>query len=88
MSLADEAYVYFNPHTIEHKKLKPITEQQVKEAFKNKALKVITDSKLIAAHISSQSWKNQNLLMMSSGTFDGMDLKKVGEEILATNFTN
>src|ERR1035437_4321590 len=33
MALADEAIVYFNPHTIEHKKLKPITEEQVKQAF-------------------------------------------------------
>ena len=33
MDAADLAIVYFNPHTIAHKKLEPITEQQVAEAF-------------------------------------------------------
>ena len=33
MNDADEAIVYFNPHTIAHKKLKPITEEQVLNYF-------------------------------------------------------
>ena len=81
MDAADEAIVYFNPHTIEHKKLKPISEEQVKKSFDRKSLKVFTDSNLISRFISDQNWKDQNLLMMSSGTFDGMDFKKMGEEI-------
>lgn len=85
MDPADEAIVYFNPHTIEHKKLKPISEEQVKASFGRQTLKVITDSKAISEHISGQKWQSQNLLMMSSGTFDGMDFRKTGEEILATN---
>jgi len=85
MDAADEAIVYFNPHTIEHKKLKPISEQQVKDSFEKKLLTVMTDSKLIARHLLEQNWKNKNLLMMSSGTFDGMDLKRVGEEIISRN---
>ncbi len=85
MDAADEAIVYFNPHTIEHKKLKPISEQQVKDSFGRNSLKVFTDSNLISQFILEQSWKDQNLLMMSSGTFDGMDFKRMGEEILAKN---
>lgn len=83
MDSADEAIVYFNPHTIEHKKLKPISEQQVKDSFGRNSLKVFMDSKMISQFILEQNWKNQNLLMMSSGTFDGMDFKRLGEEILA-----
>ena len=79
MDSADEAIVYFNPHTIEHKKLKPITEQQVKGSFGRNSLRVFTDAKLIFEFIHEQNWKNQNLLMMSSGTFDGIDFKKLGE---------
>ncbi|MFY8184886.1 MAG: UDP-N-acetylmuramate--L-alanine ligase, partial [Bacteroidia bacterium] len=44
MNEADEAIVYFNPHTIAHKKLKPITEEQVKIAFARNDLKIFTDS--------------------------------------------
>ncbi|HEY4799143.1 MAG TPA: peptidoglycan synthetase, partial [Bacteroidia bacterium] len=81
MDAADEAIVYFNPHTIEHKKLKPITEQQVKDSFARNSLNVVTDAKLISQFLLQQVWKDANLLMMSSGTFDGMDLKKLGEDI-------
>lgn len=79
---ADEVIIYFNPHTIEHKKLKPITEEQVKKSFGRNSLQVVTDAKKISEYIVAQNWQNKNLLMMSSGTFDGMDFQKTGREIL------
>src|SRR5207253_2253186 len=45
MNLADEAIVYFNPHTIAHKKLKEITPEQVHKYFNRKDLRVFTKSK-------------------------------------------
>ncbi len=82
MAAADKAFVYFNPHTIAHKKLKPITIAQVEQAFGGTNLKVYTDSKQLLDDLSAYSWKNKNLLMMSSGNFDGIDLKKLGESIV------
>ncbi|MFH1005007.1 MAG: Mur ligase family protein [Bacteroidota bacterium] len=82
MDGADEAIVYFNPHTIEHKKLIPITEQQVKDSFGKSSLLVFTDSMKLEEYLKSQNWKNKNLLMMSSGTFDGIDINKMEKEIL------
>jgi len=82
MSLANEAYVYFNPHTIEHKKLKPITVEQVKSAFGGNNISVFTDSDVLTQKLKSINWANKNLLMMSSGNFDGMDFKKIGEELV------
>jgi UDP-N-acetylmuramate: L-alanyl-gamma-D-glutamyl-meso-diaminopimelate ligase len=31
----------------------------------------------------SQNWYNTNLLLMSSGTYSGLDLKQLADEILA-----
>jgi UDP-N-acetylmuramate: L-alanyl-gamma-D-glutamyl-meso-diaminopimelate ligase len=73
MNTADEAIVYYNPHTIAHKKLKPISEEQVLKAFARKDLKVLTDSKAVTDYLKSKQWKNSILLMMSSGNFDGVD---------------
>ncbi len=73
MNTADEAIVYYNPHTIAHKKLKPISEEQVLKAFARKDLRVFTDSKNLTDYLKSKSWKNSVLLMMSSGNFDGVD---------------
>lgn len=81
MELADEAIVYFNPHTIEHKKLKAITPEQVKNAFGGNNISIYTDSASIVTELKRRNWTNSNLLMMSSGNFDGVDFKKLAEEI-------
>ncbi|MBX7181489.1 MAG: peptidoglycan synthetase [Bacteroidia bacterium] len=81
MDLADIAVVYFNPHTIAHKKLKPITPAQVKEAFKRTDLQVFTDSQLLKDFLISKNYGHSNLLLMSSGTFDGIDIKQLASEL-------
>ncbi|MFM1875761.1 MAG: hypothetical protein RL266_1498 [Bacteroidota bacterium] len=81
MKAAHEAIVYFNPKTIKHKKLPELTKKQVKQAFGRKDLVVITDSKELQKHLKSISWKRKNLLMMSSGSFDGLDLQKLAEAV-------
>lgn len=92
MAQADEALVYFNPKVIEHKRLTPITAEQVREAFATDNVKVFTDSPTLQAHLRqlvSEQIKNDKmvngvaLLMMSSGTFDGIDVKAFAEEIIA-----
>jgi UDP-N-acetylmuramate: L-alanyl-gamma-D-glutamyl-meso-diaminopimelate ligase len=82
MNTADEAIVYFNPHTIEHKKLEPITSEQVKESFGRKDLEVFTDSKKMVDHLKKINWRDTNLLLMSSGNFDGIEFNKLAEELL------
>jgi len=81
MKAADEAIVYFNPKTIKHKKLPELTKSQVKKAFGRKDLKVITNSKELESYLLDLKWKRTNLLMMSSGTYDGLNLKKLSEKI-------
>lgn len=81
MNLADEAMVYFNPHTIEHKKLKPITEDQVLRCFNRPDLKVYTDSKSLVKDLQLKKYGNTVLLMMSSGNFDGVDFAALSKEL-------
>lgn len=78
----DVAVVYFNPHVLEHKRLPPLAAATVAEAFQRPDIKVITDSAELAAFLSSQTWDNANLLLMSSGTFDGLDLNGLAAEIV------
>lgn len=82
MDLADEAIVYFNPHTIAHKKLKQITTQQVHKAFFRKDLKVFTRSEEVTEYLKTQTWNNKVLLMMSSGNFDGVDFKELAGQLV------
>lgn len=81
MDNADIAIVYFNPHTIAHKKLPPITHEIIYNAFENKDIKIYQDSKMLIDYLSSLEWKNKNLLMMSSGNFDGIDYNTLAIQI-------
>ncbi|MBN2173539.1 MAG: peptidoglycan synthetase [Bacteroidales bacterium] len=76
---ADIAKIYFNPHTIQLKKLPEIKPDQVKEAFGNSRVEVYTDSNLLKQDLLKINWKNKNLLMMSSGDFDGIDIAELGK---------
>ena len=77
MDEPDTAIVYFSPEAIAHKKLEPITEDQVHSSFNREDLLVFTDSEKLKIYLKSQNWENTNLLMMSSGTFDGLEFKKL-----------
>lgn len=82
MDVADEAVVYFNPHAIEHKKLPPLDSQRVQEAFENDSIKVYTDSNQLMTYIVDMDWSNANLLLMSSGNFDGVDFNDLANKII------
>ena len=86
MAEADVAYVYFNPKVIEHKRLTPITKEEVKAAFGTENVEVFTESEAMTEAISRQysafSHQGIALLMMSSGTFDGVNVKEFAKELL------
>ena len=82
LDAADVAVVYYNPHTLAHKRLEPITPEEVKAAFQRPSLEVFTDKDALQAFLTSLAWKNKNLLMMSSGTFGGLELKGLASQII------
>src|SRR5204863_5059151 len=82
MANADIPIVYYNPHTVEHKKLEPISKEHITGAFADNRIKIFTDSSALKDFLTNQKWEQSNLLMMSSGNFDGLSLEKLAEEII------
>ena len=82
MAEADVAMVYFNPKVIEHKQLSPITKDEVREAFGTKNVEVFTESAALQERLKELSYANTALLLMSSGTFDGINVKEFANELL------
>ncbi|MDG1147791.1 MAG: cyanophycin synthetase, partial [Crocinitomicaceae bacterium] len=80
MNAADEAVVYFSPEVVKHKKLAPITIEQVSAGFGGNVT-VLTETSEVLAFIHAQNWSNAVLLMMSSGNFDGIDYDQLGEAL-------
>ncbi|RFP66543.1 peptidoglycan synthetase [Hymenobacter lapidiphilus] len=78
----DVAVVYFNPAVLAHKRLPALPPEAVQAAFQRPDLRVFTDSRELADFLHAQNWADTNLLMMSSGTFDGLDLARLAEEVV------
>ncbi|OWP63317.1 peptidoglycan synthetase [Hymenobacter amundsenii] len=78
----DVAVVYFNPAVLAHKRLPALPPEAVQAAFQRPDLRVFTDSRELAAFLHGQDWQQANLLMMSSGTFDGLDLVALAETVV------
>jgi UDP-N-acetylmuramate: L-alanyl-gamma-D-glutamyl-meso-diaminopimelate ligase len=82
MDSAGIPIVYFNPHTIELKRLPSLTPDMVREAFGCPGLKVYTDSGKMVHDLVTMEWKNRNLLMMSSGNFNNISAGDLTARIL------
>jgi UDP-N-acetylmuramate: L-alanyl-gamma-D-glutamyl-meso-diaminopimelate ligase len=82
MERADYAYVYFSPHAIKAKRLKPLSPEAVAEAFSTKHLKVLTSKDELVGELKKINWADKNLLLMSSGNFDGLEFNKFANELL------
>jgi UDP-N-acetylmuramate: L-alanyl-gamma-D-glutamyl-meso-diaminopimelate ligase len=77
LDAADQAVVFYSPHAIEIKKLKPISKEQIGTAFKRDDLVIYTDPKEFKDFLFSQDLTNTALLFMSSGNYGGLDLEEV-----------
>jgi UDP-N-acetylmuramate: L-alanyl-gamma-D-glutamyl-meso-diaminopimelate ligase len=82
MEKATYAYIYFNPHAVEMKKLAALSKEKIAEAFGKGNLKVYDDSGELFSDIKKLKPRNPVYLLMSSGDFDGIDIKKVAEELV------
>lgn len=81
MDKSDIPFVYFNPSTIEHKKLQPIDPEMVKSCFGSSKIKVFTDSQQLVDTLKGIEWDNKNLLIMTSGNFSGVNLQEFAKTI-------
>lgn len=83
--MAQKRVVYFNPHALQLKNLPFLLPEEIKSSFEDDSLQVFDDINELLAYLESLSWKNTNLLLMSSGNFDGLDLKRLADKILLTS---
>lgn len=82
MDEADEAIVFFNPEVVKHKRLSPITIEDVKKGFDNKSIKVFTDNRDLLTLLTNEEYSNSVLLVMTSGNFSGINIQKLAEQLL------
>jgi len=75
----DVSIVYYNPHALMIKRLPEIGEDQVRDGFGKEGLEVFSDSKKLLSRLMQESMPGTVLLMMSSGDYDGVDIRDFGQ---------
>jgi UDP-N-acetylmuramate: L-alanyl-gamma-D-glutamyl-meso-diaminopimelate ligase len=82
MSMADKAVVYYSNHALELKRLPPLDAATISEGFGKDGLVVMNNSELLMEWLKAQQYENSNLLLMSSGNYDGADMLTFAKNIV------
>jgi UDP-N-acetylmuramate: L-alanyl-gamma-D-glutamyl-meso-diaminopimelate ligase len=78
---ADAAAVFYSPHALELKRLPALPEEKIISGFGKKVLAVLSKKQDLEDWLLKQSYKNANLLLMSSGNYDGLDIQALTNQI-------
>jgi UDP-N-acetylmuramate: L-alanyl-gamma-D-glutamyl-meso-diaminopimelate ligase len=79
---ADQAVVFYSSHALEVKRMPELSSQKVIEGFNKKGLVVINKKEELEKWLELQFYKNANLLLMSSGDYDGTDMITFAKKIV------
>ncbi len=81
----DEAVVFYAKHVLEIKQMPDLPAEKVKEGFGNDALIVLNDKAELLNWLRKINTVNANILFMSSGNYDGLNINSLAEEIMPTS---
>jgi UDP-N-acetylmuramate: L-alanyl-gamma-D-glutamyl-meso-diaminopimelate ligase len=76
MNDADEAVVFYSSHALELKRMPELPKEKVKQGFAKDNLLVINKKEDLEQFLQKEDYSNSNLLLMSSGNYDGLDILK------------
>ncbi len=82
LKAAKHAVVFFNDHTFAIKKLPKLSKKEVSEAFGHPNLQVFTTKNELIAYLKSINYTDKDLLLMSSGTFDQLNLQEIANFVV------
>ena len=82
MDSADRPIVYFSHHALSLKRLPELTADEVRTAFADSRLAIYNDPGQMKEDLLNIDYHNKNLLLMSSGNFDGLDLEELAGKIV------
>lgn len=75
MDAANIAVVYYSSHALEIKRMPDLDPATIRGGFGREDLVVINQPAALQAFLDQQHYEQANLLMMSSGTYDGLDFQ-------------
>lgn len=81
MDKADIAIVFYSKHALALKRMPDLPAEKVLQGFGKQGLLVMNDAQTLWQWLQTQSYQNTNLLLMSSGNYDGLDMLTFAKQI-------
>jgi len=81
LQYADVAVVFYSQHALELKRMPALPKELVYEGFNKEGLIVINSKEELNNWLHQQNYNNSNLLLMSSGNYDGVDMQNFAKNI-------
>ncbi|WP_212002933.1 UDP-N-acetylmuramate--L-alanine ligase [Chitinophaga sp. HK235] len=79
LEAADVAVVFYSKHALEIKRMPDLAPELIMEKFGRTDLHIFNDRARLEAFLEEQNYHDANLLLMSSGTYDGLDFPSLGK---------
>ena len=79
LDAADQAVVFYSPDSVKIKKLKSVSKNQIELAFKRNDLIIYTNADDFKEFITSLDYVNKTVVLMSSGSYGGLDFDIIKE---------
>lgn len=81
MDKADVAVVFYAKHALELKRMPDLPAEKVYNGFAKPGLLVMNEAAALWQWLQLQSYSNANILLMSSGNYDGLDMLTFAKQI-------
>lgn len=81
LQYADVAVVFYSQHALELKRMPALPKELVYEGFNKEGLIVINSKEELNNWLHKQNYNNSNLLLMSSGNYDGVDMQNFAKNV-------
>ena len=81
MDKADIAVVFYSNHALELKRMPYLPVSKVYEGFGKEGLLIMNDKDTLWEWLQSQRYENANIVLMSSGNYDGLDMLTFAKQI-------
>ncbi|ADX68311.1 MULTISPECIES: UDP-N-acetylmuramate--L-alanine ligase [Weeksella] len=74
---ADEKIIFYDPEALKIKRMQMISEDDIRNGFNDQTIRVMTNPEELKAFLQEEKKENKVFLMMSSGSFGGLELKEI-----------
>jgi len=82
LDAADQAVVFYSPHSVEIKKLEMVSKDQIELAFNRDNLLIYNNPEDFKQYITSLEYADKAVVLMSSGSYGGLNLDTIKELVI------